>query len=71
MSNQVTKFCVSHVTCKVAAYGLGKFVDFWNKHPVPSKFISNSVSFINIQQNLEQKVPLKVLNLACTIFLAI
>lgn len=48
MSNQVTKFCVSWVTCGVSNYGLGKFIDAWNKHPIPSEYSMYWVYYVSI-----------------------
>jgi len=37
MGNEVTKFCVSWVSCRVANHGLVKFAEYWNCHSIPSK----------------------------------
>ena len=40
MSNEITKFCVSWVTCRVSHYGLSKFASCWNLHTIPSKYLN-------------------------------
>ena len=34
-----TKFCVSWVLCRVPEHGLKMFVNSWNHHTIPSKFL--------------------------------
>ena len=37
MGNEVTRFCISWVSCNVSRYGLTNFVQSWNNHRIPSK----------------------------------
>ena len=37
MTDPVTKFCVSFITCNVAYCGLAKFIEAWNRHSIPGK----------------------------------
>ncbi len=37
MTDPITKFCVSFVTCNVAFAGLHKFVEAWNHHSIPGE----------------------------------
>ena len=37
MVNEVTKFCISWVSCNVSRYGLTNFAQSWNNHRIASK----------------------------------
>ena len=37
MGNEVTRFCISWVSCNVSRYGLTNLVQSWNNHRIPSK----------------------------------
>ena len=54
MTNDVTKFCVSWVTCNVTKYGLTEFVASWNHHRIPSMYFYLFV-FSVPQQHREKK----------------
>ena len=43
MTNEVTKFGVSWVTCNVTKYGLTEFVVSWNHHRIPSMYFYHFV----------------------------
>ena len=50
ISDDLTKFCVSWVLCRVSEYCLKMFVNSWNLHTIPSTF-SLICSKILIKQN--------------------
>ena len=39
ISDDSTKFCVSWVLCSLSEYGLQIFVNSWNHHTIPSRFL--------------------------------
>ena len=50
ISDDLTKFCVSWVLCRVSEYCLKMFVNSWNLHTIPSTFLL-ICSKILIKQN--------------------
>lgn len=71
MTNDVTKFCVSWVACKVSNHGLSQFVKSWNHHRIPSMLFVFFPAFtyyvpvalscrLNVSFAKKWKLPLKV-----------
>ena len=56
MNVDVHKFCVSAVSCLVAAFGLNKVVQTWNSHSIPGIHLfdqEKNVASLNGNRNLK------------------
>ncbi|XP_057295144.1 uncharacterized protein LOC130623656 isoform X2 [Hydractinia symbiolongicarpus] len=61
MDNNIHKFCVSFVTCKVANFGLQTLVRAWNCHPIPGRGVP-----LNIKEMTTRYPPVQQSNVPDT-----
>ena len=53
MEDNMHKFCVSQVTCMVAAFGLKTVIEAWNDHPIAVKLFFRRQEELNLIMLLE------------------